>query len=120
MSLPFITEELYQSCFAGKAGLGKEKSIHISEWPDQLAFDSKLSQTGELGARILVEARKMRHDKGMPLNSDLSEMILFTKSQPLLESDALQEIKKAAKVEKVSFSDAKSGGNEVKSISGST
>ncbi len=114
--VPFITEELYQSSFAGKEGLGTAKSIHISEWPEQIAFDSSLARPGELGARILVEARKMRHDKGMPLNSDLSEMILFTKSQSLLEPAALQEVRKAAKVEKISFSDTKTDGNEVKSI----
>ncbi len=114
--MPFITEELYQSGFAGKEGLGSAKSIHISEWPGQMAFNSKLSQAGELGARMLVEARKMRHDKGMPLNSDLKEMVLFTKSRDALDQNALEEIRKAAKAEKISFSDAKANGNGVKSV----
>ena len=55
--MPYITEEIYQLYFAEKE---KEKSIHISHWPEysESYIDKNAEETGDLVVGILQTVRK--------------------------------------------------------------
>ncbi|MFC1801193.1 valine--tRNA ligase [Nanoarchaeota archaeon] len=73
--MPYITEEIYHIYFAEKE---KEKSIHISSWPqvDKKEVDVKAEEAGDLAVEVISAVRKFKASKNLSLKAEISELIL--------------------------------------------
>lgn len=73
--MPFITEEIFQTYFAGKE---KAKSIHVSEWPqcDKKLIDENAEKIGELACYAVEAARQAKSEKKISLKEPVKKMIL--------------------------------------------
>ncbi|MBD3361500.1 valine--tRNA ligase [Candidatus Woesearchaeota archaeon] len=101
--MPFITEEIYQDFFKK---LEKDKSIHISKWPehDKKMIDSKLEEAGDTLIEIIAEVRKAKTAASKPLNSPTTELIIDC--NPALHKyieSAKEDLKAVTKAEKIEF-----------------
>jgi valyl-tRNA synthetase len=88
---PFVTEELYITVFAPKT---KEKSIHLSRWPEfeEKRIDEKSEKAGELANRVLSAIRQYKAEKKMALNAELKGVELNVSKEekeliPLIEEE---------------------------------
>jgi len=75
--MPYITEEIYQKFFKENE---KDKSIHISSWPNVEVKDKNAEEIGAVFTKILAEVRKKKSlaQKGMK-----SEIILTIEKENL-------------------------------------
>jgi len=71
--IPHVTEELYQALFRKSEGA---VSIHLAKWPEPEWQDEQARQTGELAVQIIAAVRQWKHEQGLPLNAELSELTL--------------------------------------------
>ncbi len=84
--VPFITEEIYQEHFKK---FEKDKSIHISEWPEiKIKHDKKLEEIGKLFMDILSDVRKLKSEKNLSMKK---EIILTLEKDNL--KDVLEDLK---------------------------
>jgi len=67
--LPHITEEIYQAYFKD---IDRQKSLHLSEWPEKVLYDEGSIEKGESAKDIVAAVRNWKSDNGIPLNSDIS------------------------------------------------
>ncbi len=74
---PHITEEIYQAYYAE---LEKNKSIHLSSWPetDKELVDKQALETGDLAVNIISEVRKYKTEKQMSLKQELKKVTVET------------------------------------------
>jgi len=80
---PFITEELYQKYFRKQE---KEKSIHLSSWPEKFRISEKKDDKENLEL-LLDVISKVRQEKSIHQKSMKAEIILT------LEKDKLNKLK---------------------------
>ncbi len=75
---PFLAEECWDIfCRA----LGVEKgSVHLQSYPEveEAFIDADVEERGELIRSIVVEIRKMKHDRGMALNAPLKKVMIHS------------------------------------------
>src|SRR3989338_7147766 len=73
--VPHITEEVYQNLFSG---FEKEKSIHISAWPEfeKKYLDERAEKTGDLAVKIISAIRQWKQGNKLALNTELTEVSL--------------------------------------------
>jgi len=83
--VPHFSEEIYQVHFAGK--LGKEKSIHLTDWPspNENMIDESSEQIGELVNRTISAIRQFKSDRDMALNAELPSVEIFAKDREVAE-----------------------------------
>ncbi len=86
-----VTEELYQKIFAKWE---KERSIHVSKWPE--CFGVPENREGILIIDVVAALRRWKSDKGLPLNSPLKKVRLYTE-----EAFDLKDIKGAMNIEEI-------------------
>ncbi len=69
---PFMTEECW-SIFRGG-------SVHLQSFPqaDEKFIDEKVEEMGDLTRDIVVEVRRLKHDKGMALNAPLKLVKIYS------------------------------------------
>ena len=65
---PFITEEIYQTHFKK---FEKDKSIHISQWPEEFKVKSKDNKIFELFLEILSKVRQEKAKANKAMNSEI-------------------------------------------------
>ncbi len=106
--IPFATDYIYQELYLKNKGLlqGLEEptvSIHVSKWPE---YESKPNEKSINSWKSLLEvvhfARKWKHENGMPLNGELSSIVIDEKLKGELEK-SVEDIKGALKAKEVSF-----------------
>ncbi|MGC8495621.1 MAG: valine--tRNA ligase [Candidatus Micrarchaeia archaeon] len=106
--IPFATDYIYQELYLKNKGLlhGLEEpaiSIHVSKWPE---YESKPNEKSINSWKSLLEvvhfARKWKHENGMPLNGELSSIVIDEKLKGELEK-SVDDIKGALKAKEVSF-----------------
>jgi len=101
--IPFVTEELYQTIFLNRENLtnltneGKVKSIHLSSWPCPDSFDQKTFADADKVVKLIRFIRKWKHDNGLALNSDISELVINADLGKVEE-----DVKGAMKIQKIS------------------
>ncbi|MEM4326162.1 MAG: valine--tRNA ligase [Candidatus Pacearchaeota archaeon] len=66
--IPFITEHLYQKYFRR---LEKEKSIHLSSWPDQIKGLRAKSDKWKIFLNIISKIRQIKTLSKKPMNSEI-------------------------------------------------
>lgn len=111
--IPFVTEELYQSMFLeNKDIMGlldeKEKSIHLTKWPEEGKRDeneSKEYKTAEKIVKIIRFVRKWKHDNKLALNAPIKELIISKDLEKELER-GVEDIRGSMNIENVAFGKA--------------
>ncbi|MDY6788377.1 MAG: valine--tRNA ligase [Candidatus Nanohaloarchaea archaeon] len=91
--MPHITEEIYHRLYKDFEG---SKSIHVSTWPEveDYAFDGA-SELGDMAVEIVSGLRKYKSNRGMSLNQDLEEVVVYTE-RDAEELEKIEEIVKQA------------------------
>ncbi|HLE07519.1 MAG TPA: valine--tRNA ligase [archaeon] len=86
--IPHITEEVFQNLFAG---FEKEKSIHISAWPEfeKKYLDEKAEKAGDLAVKIISAIRQWKQGNKLALNTELTEVSLKCNAE---EKKIIQEV----------------------------
>ena len=69
--LPHITEEIYHRYYRKYE---KDKSIHVSSWPQPLIKDEESENKGEAIKEIISVIREWKSKHGMPLNAELKKV----------------------------------------------
>jgi valyl-tRNA synthetase len=76
--MPYITEEIYQNLFAGKAPQdpGRAGSIHASPWPvpEESLEDTAAEQAGEALVAIATAVRRYKSERSLPLGTALARL----------------------------------------------
>ncbi|MDD5700079.1 MAG: valine--tRNA ligase [Candidatus Nanoarchaeia archaeon] len=87
---PFITEEIYQVHFRKTE---KEKSIHISSWPEELDIKSKKDdeERFSLMLEIISQVRQEKTKANKPMNSEIKLMLEPNKIKIL--GDMIEDLK---------------------------
>lgn len=71
--MPYVTEELYSIIY------GKEKSIHITKWPesDNKLTDPKSEELGEMLCEIISKVRGYKTENKLSLGAQLCELTII-------------------------------------------
>jgi len=105
--MPFITEEIYQDFFKKTE---KDKSIHISKWPefDKKLIDDKVEEAGDAMIEIITAVRREKTQNKKSLGADMTKLIIECdkKLQKSMEC-ALDDLKAVTKAQVVEFGQAK-------------
>ncbi|MEK6903253.1 MAG: valine--tRNA ligase [Nanoarchaeota archaeon] len=101
--LPFITEELYFQLFQKEE---KEKSIHLSSWPDtkNISFSNDATTVGDKFVTILTDVRQFKSKQKVSLAAEIT-LTLEKKDYALLKPvfADLQAVTKAKEIKEGSF-----------------
>ena len=66
--MPFITEEIYQEHFKK---FEKNKSIHVSKWPEELKIKTKDEKVFDLMIKIISKVRQEKSEAKKAINSEI-------------------------------------------------
>jgi valyl-tRNA synthetase len=94
--MPFITEEIFQTYFKH---LGKTKSVHISQWPEEI----KITKTPDISdfdkaIKAIDEIRKYKTKKGFSLGAEIESIILKTKVNLKKHGEFLRKVGRVKKI----------------------
>jgi len=97
--MPFITEELYQKFFIGNE---KEKSIHISSWPEIVKIkDSKTEEGGDIAIGIIQQVRQFKSKNGKSLKAPI--ILELEKSHEKALKEFLKDLKAVCSATEIKF-----------------
>jgi valyl-tRNA synthetase len=87
--MPFITEEIYSIIFKKFKDL---KSIHIENWPKPYEnISEELAGRGKLGIEIIKFLRMYKSKLQLPLNQEISKVLILTEENQILDFKNLKE-----------------------------
>jgi valyl-tRNA synthetase len=88
--MPFVTEEIFQTYFKH---LGKEKSIHISKWPEEIKLSKKID-ISDFGSAVkaIDEIRKHKTKQNISLGAEIDFIKLKTKVNLKKYGDFLKKV----------------------------
>jgi valyl-tRNA synthetase len=74
---PHFSEEIHQYLFPG--------SVHLERWPDILGelIDLEAERQAQMGIQIIGELRRFKSSQGLPLNTPLSAVTIYTIEEEL-------------------------------------
>ena len=98
--MPHVTEELYQGFFRG---LEKDKSIHISSWPEEIRVDKKNEKIGELVVYAVQKSRQAKAEKNLSLKAPLKNLFIEGKISKEEFELVRGDIINATKAEKIDY-----------------
>jgi valyl-tRNA synthetase len=98
ITMPFISEEINSIIYKKFTNL---KSIHLENWPNPYQkFSEDLARDGKLGIEIIKIIRMNKSKLQIPLNQEISRVIILTKENELRNLENLKEdIKKTVRTE---------------------
>jgi len=67
--IPHITEEIYNENYKK---FEKDKSIHLSNWPDEILIETEKEKAGETVKEYISQVRAWKSSQGIPLNSKVN------------------------------------------------
>ncbi|MBD3304570.1 valine--tRNA ligase [Candidatus Woesearchaeota archaeon] len=101
--MPFITEEIYQDFFKKTE---KDKSIHISKWPefDKKIVDDKIEEAGDAMIEIIGAVRREKTKNKKSLGAEMAKLVIEcdNKLQKSIEA-ALEDLKAVTKAQTIEF-----------------
>ena len=99
--MPFITEEIYQEYFKKTE---KDKSIHISKWPEYDSKKPSMLRTFPLFANVLKKIRQEKSKAKKPMNSEII-LTLPKKTSEKIKGmlEDLQNVTNAKEIKQGSF-----------------
>jgi valyl-tRNA synthetase len=82
--LPYVTETIYKSLFAGSEGT---ESIHVASWPqaDEAMIDDKAEAAGELLVDLATAVRRYKSESNISLGAELQRLQLATTDPAIAE-----------------------------------
>jgi len=92
---PFITEEIYQEYFAKSE---KDKSIHLSKWPEEFAIKGD-SPVFDLMIEVISKVRQEKSKSQKALNSEIFLYLKKTEQKKL--QDVLEDLKAVTKASEI-------------------
>ena len=72
--IPHITEEIYNDLYHK---FEKEKSIHVSSWPEPVLIEDDKEKSGETVKEFISQVRSWKSNQGIPLNSPLNTIATY-------------------------------------------
>jgi len=104
--IPHITEEIFQSDYAQYA---TRKSIHLEKWPrpEPEFIDEKAEAAGEAAKGIISALRKYKTEKGLSMNAEIGDVLVFTEKNGKDLDGILDDVKQTMKAKGVFVSDGK-------------
>lgn len=98
ITMPFISEEINSIIYKKFTNL---KSIHLENWPNPYQkFSEDLARDGKLGIEIIKIIRMNKSKLQIPLNQEISRVVILTKENELRNLENLKEdIKKTVRTE---------------------
>jgi valyl-tRNA synthetase len=98
--LPYITEDLFQNCFAKDEKL---KSIHISKWPEgnKTLINEEAEKIGDALVEVISAVRKAKSEKGVSLKEPVKELTIALTEKEVMPF--LDDLRAVTKAEKISF-----------------
>ena len=94
---PHLTEEIYNLYYKDRE---EYVSIHISSWPVENFIDDSIENLGDKVRDVISSIRKWKSDNGMPLNSKLPRVEIFTENPKEVE-DCIEDIKVTMNIEEL-------------------
>lgn len=99
--IPYITEEIYQILFKETE---KDKSIHLSNFPEKIIEDREALKTGMLLKEVISEVRRWKISNRLSLGKQISKIEIAAKKEDIEKlKRVLPDIKGTNRVEEVSF-----------------
>ncbi|MBI4143400.1 valine--tRNA ligase [Candidatus Woesearchaeota archaeon] len=98
--IPFITEELYQMYFKSH---GKEKSIHLTKWPDIEMIDEHAERIGDFVVGVVEFVRKQKTAKQVSLKTPVKRLTIKASIEEKDFDGVELEIKAATSAEHIVF-----------------
>ena len=86
---PHLTEEIYHNFYKK---FEKEKSIHISSWPEPLVFDNESEKSGEIVKNYISQFRSWKSDHGIALNAPVNVVATYA------SEDKISKIKPSSSI----------------------
>ncbi len=87
--MPFISEEIYSILFKR---FNKLKSIHLEEWPTKYGNISEESTNkGKFGIEIIKFLRMNKSKLQIPLNQEISRVIILAESREMMFLETIKE-----------------------------
>ncbi|HUD08872.1 MAG TPA: class I tRNA ligase family protein, partial [Candidatus Saccharimonadales bacterium] len=94
--MPFVTEEIFQTWFKH---LEKVKSLHISQWPEEIKL-KKSPDISDFGSAIKAvdEIRKHKTKNGLSLGAEIDSIKLKTKTNLKKYGEFLRKVGRVGKI----------------------
>ncbi|MFX0072736.1 MAG: valine--tRNA ligase [Candidatus Hermodarchaeota archaeon] len=87
--MPFISEEIYSILYKK---FNDSKSIHLVKWPiSYQKISEKKANIGKLGIELIKQLRNYKSTCQIPLNQEISRVILVGKKEDINDLDDLKE-----------------------------
>lgn len=100
--MPYVTESVYQSYFAGKE---KSRSIHLSHWPEVIEsfVDEESEKSGDLIVEIIGAVRKFKSEQKVSLKKPVKLVIECDREQKKRIDSAIDDLKATVTASELSF-----------------
>ncbi|MHA2179807.1 MAG: valine--tRNA ligase [Promethearchaeota archaeon] len=98
ITMPFISEEIHSTIYQKFTNL---KSIHQERWPGQyLKVSEELVDIGKIGIEIIKLLRMNKSKLQIPLNQEISHVVILTEGNQLKKIETLRDdIKNTIRIE---------------------
>ena len=73
--IPHITEEIYTNYYQQ---FEKDKSIHVSAWPEPELIDSESEKAGEFVKKYISQVRSWKSEQGIALNAPIDAIATYS------------------------------------------
>jgi len=87
--IPYITEEIYTNYYQQ---FEKDKSIHVSAWPEPELVDKETEKSGESVKKYISQVRSWKSEQGMALNAQ------FNSSATYASKDIISKIESSGSI----------------------
>jgi valyl-tRNA synthetase len=118
VTMPFISEEIHSNIYKKFTNL---KSIHQARWPNQyLEVSEELANIGNIGIEIIKLLRMKKSKLQIPLNQEISRVVILTEGNQLMKIEKLRDdIKNTIRIDKLDIIEIteKSGIKEIPDFS---
>ena len=89
---PHLTEEIYYEHYKK---FEKEKSIHISAWPESVLIDKEIEKAGEQVKNYISQIRSWKSEQGMALNAPVTAIATYASKNVISQLKPNNEIIKS-------------------------
>ena len=86
---PHLTEEIYQNFYQTYE---KDKSIHLSKWPEPQLLDDKTEKAGETIKNYIAQVRSWKSEQGIALNAPIQTTATYAPKNTIQQIKTNQQI----------------------------
>jgi len=114
---PHITEEIYQTMYAGDIG---QKSLQLTPWPEpeKGKIDEAAEKKGDLVMAVITEIRREKAEKRKPLNTPIKRVKIYAGNSKFARiiSENREDIVGTCRISQLEVSSEKGEGRKVQAI----